>query len=130
MVKTREISQSEYLTYHKKSKQAFQAMKLAYDHKLWTPAGREAVFACINITDALLAKYNRLRNISKDHMDVIKIVSSLLPIRDASSQANRLRKIISIKNLVDYESKDFTEKQATEVYKNTERYFSWGETHL
>jgi len=130
MVKTREIYESDYKGYEKKSLQALQAMKLAYENELWTPVGREAVFTCINMTDALLAKHKRLRNISKDHMDVVKIVSTLLPMKDSKNQANRLRKVIALKNLVDYESKDFTKKQASEAYKNAERFCEWGIKHL
>ena len=78
MVRTREIDQQAYSIYKQKAEQAYLAMNLALENNLWAPAGREAVFACINICDALLAKHKRLRNISKDHMDVVKIVSTVL----------------------------------------------------
>ena len=105
-------------------------MNLALENNLWAPAGREAVFACINICDALLAKHKRLRNISKDHMDVVKIVSTVLPMRDSKNQANKLRRVISMKNLVDYENKVFTQKQANEIYFTADRFYKWGMSHL
>ena len=39
-------------------------------------------------------------------------------------------KVIAIKNLVDYENKDFTTKQAEDVMKNAERFYKWGKEHL
>ena len=129
MLKTRQIPQSDYVIYEKKADQAFQAMLVLSESKLWTPVGREAVFTCINITDALLARHKQLRNISKDHMSILKVMS-LLPIKEASKQENRLRKVIVIKNLVDYENKDFTTKQAEDVMKNAERFYKWGKEHL
>jgi len=130
MVKTKEIDKNSYIGYKKKARHAFEAMKLSLDNKLWTAAGREAVFVCINMSDALLALHKGLRNVSKDHMDVVKIISSLLPMADRKNQSNRLRKVIKLKNLIDYESRDFSEKSANEICQNATRFYNWGEEHL
>ena len=103
-------------------------MKLALENKLWTAAGREAVFVCINMSDALLAKHNGLRNISKDHMDVVKVVATVLPMSDRKNQSNRLRKVIQMKNLIDYESREFSEKSANDIALQATRFYEWGES--
>jgi len=100
-----------------------------YNSELWTPLGREAVFTCINMADALLARHKQLRNMSKDHMSILKIMA-LLPMKDALNQINRLRKVIAIKNLVDYENKNFSKKQEEDVMKNAERFYNWGKEYL
>ena len=130
MVKTKQIDKDSHLGYQKKAYHAFETMKLALEHKLWTAAGREAVFVCINMSDALLAKHNGLRNVSKDHMDVVKVVATVLPMSDRKSQSNRLRKVIQMKNLIDYESKEFSEKSANEIALQATRFYDWGMKYL
>jgi len=129
MLKTREIPQADYRLYEQKADQAYEAMGVLYNSELWTPLGREAVFTCINMTDALLARHKQLRNMSKDHMSILKIMA-LLPMKDALNQINRLRKVIAIKNLVDYENKNFSKKQEEDVMKNAERFYNWGKEYL
>jgi len=129
MLKTREIPQADYRLYEQKAHQAYEAMGVLYNAELWTPLGREAVFTCINMADALLARHKQLRNMSKDHMSILKIMA-LLPMKDALNQINRLRKVIAIKNLVDYENKNFSKKQAEDVMKNAERFYNWGKEYL
>ena len=85
---------------------------------------------CISMADALLAKHKGLRNVSKDHMDVVTIIGTLLPMRDCKNQANRLKKVIQLKNLVDYESRDFTETYAVDICRNATRFYEWGHTYL
>ena len=130
MVKTKQIDKDSHLGYQKKAYHAFETMKLALENKLWTAAGREAVFVCINMSDALLAKHNGLRNVSKDHMDVVKVVATVLPMSDRKSQSNRLRKVIQMKNLIDYESKEFSEKSANEIALQATRFYDWGMKYL
>ena len=130
MVKTKPIDKDSYLGYQKKAYHAFETMKLALDNKLWTAAGRETVFVCINMSDALLAKHNGLRNISKDHMDVVKVVATVLPMSDQKNQSNRLRKVIQMKNLIDYESREFSEKSANDIALQATRFYEWGNQYL
>ena len=130
MVKTKEIDKGHYLGYKKKAEHAFNTMRWALENNQWTSAGREAVFVCINMSDALLAKHKGLRNVSKDHMDVVKVVGTILPMRDRKNQSNRLRKVIQLKNLIDYESKDFSEKSAEDICLHATRFYEWGDAYL
>ena len=82
------------------------------------------------VTDALLAKHNGLRNISKDHMDVVKVVATVLPMSDRKNQSNRLRKVIQMKNLIDYESREFSEKSANDIALQATRFYEWGNQYL
>lgn len=128
----KDIRKEDYKIYKEKSKDAHFAMHLSLKNELWGPSAREAVFACINAADALLAKYAGFRNMSKNHMDIVEIVSNgkLIPINTAKNQANRLRKIIAQKNLVDYENKLFSKKKAQEIVEQADRFFSWAMEHL
>ena len=123
----KKISRNDYLIYKEKAVQALKTMELAYNAKLWAASAREAVFACINSADALLAKYAGMRNISKNHMDVVDLISkgNYLKIESAKNQANRLRKVIAQKNLADYENKPFNEKKASDIRINATKFFDW-----
>ena len=128
----KEIPKKDYGIYREKSKQAFEAMQIAFNNKLWAPSTREAVFTCINAVDALLAKFSGYRNMSKNHMDIVYIIenSKYIPIESAKKQSSRLRKIISQKNLADYENKAVTLKKASEIKLQAERFYAWAMEYL
>ena len=123
----KKISRNDYLIYKEKAVQALKTMELAYNAKLWAASAREAVFACINSADALLAKYAGMRNMSKNHMDIVSLISDFtkVPVDGGKNQANRLRKVIAQKNLVDYENKEFNFKKAEEIRFNAIKFFDW-----
>jgi len=41
-----------------------------------------------------------------------------------------LVKIISMKNIIEYEDRIFTEKEASEIFKRTERYYNWVKSQI
>ncbi len=92
----------------------------------WDSAGLLAIHAAISAADSVLGFVVGYRSSSPDHADVVELVrQQLKQIEDSSKQANRLSRIIGKKNLVQYESRPLTEKEASYLVEQAERFQEW-----
>lgn len=122
---TRRVEKGVYLTYFKKAKDFYQTMHDATAKGNWNSVGLEGVHCVISATDALLAYTSGIRCTSQDHREVVRLLKEKIKTPQSVSHAKHLLKVISMKNLVEYEARDFNEKEARELAKHTERYFTW-----
>lgn len=122
---TVEIEKSKYINYLKKALEFYRSMKDALDNELWNSAGLAAVHAGISANDALLVYFHGIRSTSPDHQDAVNLTLSLLNREDAKEAVGHLRRLISKKNLIEYEGKVFSMSDAEEVAKHAERFINW-----
>ncbi|MFH2084002.1 MAG: hypothetical protein ABII20_01580 [Candidatus Omnitrophota bacterium] len=64
------------------------------------------------------------RSVSSQHRDAVELLNSIL-INGAGKQSGLLNRILAKKNIVEYEDRDFLEKEAKELIKLTTRFFEW-----
>ena len=100
-------------------------MKLEEDFENWNTVGLCGVHCAISASDALLAKFAKVRNVSQNHYDCVALIRQHILHSETKAQSNRLESIIKTKNLVEYMGDPFTEKQAKIVFLDVERYFIW-----
>ncbi len=111
--------------YFLKAKEFYKSMKLEAEFENWNTVGLCGVHCAISASDSVLAKFAKIRNISQNHYDCVQLIKQHIAHKESDKQANRLRKIIEMKNLVEYLGDPFTEKQAKELSVNVDRYFEW-----
>ncbi len=128
--KFKKIEPGEYLNYFRKSRDFHRAMRLAYEKGNWNSAGLEAVHCVISANDALLTFYRKVRSTSPDHREAVRLLIESIKTPDARRNAQHLRKVIAKKNLIEYEERLFTQKEAIEIIKHTERFFAWVKSML
>ncbi|OGS27586.1 MAG: hypothetical protein A2297_03640 [Elusimicrobia bacterium RIFOXYB2_FULL_48_7] len=121
----KKIDYSKYEIYLKKAEDFYSSMFLSFTEKNWNSVGLEAVHCAISATDALLVRRKGVRSTSQDHRDLIDFMVEQINTEDARKYSNTLLRIISMKNIVEYEDRPFREKEATDILKCTERYFKW-----
>lgn len=124
-IKIRQIDKSEYVIYGKKAQEFYQTMFQAEKAGNWNAVGLNAVHCAISASDALLIKFVGKRSISDDHMVVVDLLLSSIKLSGIKEKANSLRKIIAEKNLIEYENRNFTRKDAQNIIKRTERFYHW-----
>jgi len=73
----------------------------------------------------MLVFYGGIRSASDDHLAVIDLLSTSIELPDVKSKCETLRKILVKKSTIEYEDRDFTQKEALEILKLTERFYSW-----
>lgn len=83
-----------------------------------------AIQCVISSADAICVFEKGIRSIFQDHFDVCDLVASL-PIEEAKEKTKLLRKIITKKNLVQYERRNIYKDEALEIVKATTRFYQW-----
>ena len=124
------IEHSRFMIYLKKAKDFYQSMLRAYGEGNWHSVGLEAIHCAISSTDALLVCRGGIRSTSQSHFDTADLLISQLKTEDSKKNARLLVKILEMKNLVEYEDRIFTQKEAADALRHTERYFEWVKNQL
>jgi len=124
-IRTRAVERSKYVIYLKKAQDFYRTMQLALGEENWNSVGLAAVHCAISATDAILAYAGGLRCASPDHSDAIRLLRDTITTPEAHQKSKHLSTVISMKNLIEYEARNFSQKEAEEIAKQTERYFDW-----
>jgi len=124
-IQTKAVERSEYRTYLKKANEFYEVMLQAKEMSKWNAVGLNAVHCAISSSDAMLVFYAGIRSMSDDHLAVIDLLSNSVKFPDVKSKCETLRKILVKKSIIEYEDRDFTQKEALKILKLTERFYTW-----
>ena len=124
-IKAKPTEKSKYAVYLKKAKEFHQIMIESQKQQQWNAAGLNAVHCAISCCDAITIYYAGIRSIAQDHYSSIDLLSQSVNLPETSSKCATLRKILSDKNIIEYEDRDFTQKEAFEILKLSERFYNW-----
>ena len=91
----------------------------------WTSAALEAIHAAICANDALTIFTKGIKCSSPRHEDAVTLLQGLTELDGAKTHSTHLLRIIKKKNTVEYYGGSFTQKEAEEITKQTERFFNW-----
>ncbi|MFC1590125.1 hypothetical protein ACFL42_01380 [Candidatus Omnitrophota bacterium] len=128
-IKTIAVNKSDYKIYLKKARDFHDMMQKAVDSELWTAVGLSAVHCAISCCDAIITFHLGIRSAGEDHMQAVDLLLRL-PKIGSSSEANAFKRIITKKNLIAYECREFRQSEAIEISKLTERFYSWITSNL
>jgi HEPN domain-containing protein len=124
-IKTKALERSEYKTYLKKASEFYDTMLQAKERGNWNAVGLNAIHCAISSSDAMLVFYAGIRSASDDHLAVIELLSNSVKLPEVKSKCETLRRILVKKSIIEYENRDFTQKEALEISKLVERFYSW-----
>jgi HEPN domain-containing protein len=128
-LKTRAVDQSEYIVYWNKAEEFYDTMQHAYKNRMWTSVGLNAVHCVISSCDALLVKSQGIRAAGDNHMQAVELLGRSL-IDGIEKQTATVRRIISKKNVIAYENREFRESDASDIFKQAERFYKWAVEYL
>jgi HEPN domain-containing protein len=89
----------------------------------WNAAAMSAIHAGISAADAVLVFERGLRSAAQRHEDVLDLLAG--PGADRSAAMTHLRRILARKNVVEYESRLFSQREAEEAVQHAERFLAW-----
>ena len=72
--KTKPIQPQDADHYFKKAQEFFYSMKLEAEFENWNTVGLCGVHCAISASDALLAKFAKVRNVSQNHYDSVTLI--------------------------------------------------------
>jgi hypothetical protein len=94
----------------------------------WNSAAVNAVHSGINATDALTVFMVGVRHAGERHEDAVTVLQSLnLPRSILEAKSHQLTRLLSIKNIAEYEDRLIKENEASEAVRNAKRYLEWVE---
>jgi len=124
-VKTTQVSKSDYINYLKKAEEFLAAMRDSISKDNWNAAGLNAIHSAVSASDAVLVCLHGVRSTSPKHDDIVKLFSSLIRHRDGEENVNHLRRLVSMKNIVEYEQRLISQSEAVALSKHAERFLDW-----
>jgi len=123
--KTKAIERNEYKVYLKKAGEFYETMLKAKEMEKWNAVGLNAVHCAISASDAMLVFYAGIRSTGDDHISAVDLLSHSVELSDIKSKCETLRKILVKKSIIEYEDRDFSQAEALEILKLTERFYNW-----
>jgi hypothetical protein len=118
-------SKEEYKKFLKKAEEFCDVMQQSLMREKWNAAGLNAIHTGISANDALLTFNFGLRSISPKHDDAVKLLISMLNRDDTEKKAKHLRRLISVKNLVEYDGRLLSKAEAESLAKHADRFLMW-----
>jgi hypothetical protein len=129
MARTEVLPKSRHAVFIARAQEFAQQMDQAADDQAWNSVGLLGVHCVISACDALTVQHAGQRWSGQDHAGVIGVVGSLhLPRSD--TVLRQISNVLDKKNRVEYEAREFTEKEAEEVHQNATRVLMWVTTQL
>lgn len=127
--RTRPVSGAEASAYLDKAKEFESAMVESARARRWNAAALAGIHAAISGTDAVLWKLAGQRPAGEDHLMVLDFLRAKLSARvgkpTLDEQVRRLSRVLGLKNLVEYESRAFTQSDCDSLVKDVSRYLDW-----
>ena len=102
---TKDMAKSTYANYFKKAEECFHAAQNSLEREEWNASAINAVHCCISACDAMCVYFLGKRHSGENHNDAAKLFQSIKNSEDIDTNANRIIKILRIKNMAEYEER-------------------------
>jgi HEPN domain-containing protein len=125
-LRTQKVDSSSYSNFLKKALECHRAAIQSFTRGDWNAAAICSVHSSISACDALCVHVLGLRHAGERHSDSALLLQSIRP-KDERFQANavRLRRVIDIKNMAEYEERLVFRKEAEKALKDCERFVAF-----
>jgi len=124
------MTKEDYAGYLKKAADFNIAMHASSAAGNWNSVGLEAVHCAISGNDAVLSFFSGERSKRQDHKEAVSLLIKAIGTDEAKGAAEHLRKVISLKNLIEYEGRSFTKAEAESITKHADRFYEWAKSIL
>lgn len=129
MARTEVLPKARYSIYLARAREFARQMDRAAADRAWNSVGLLGVHCVISLCDALTVQRAGQRWSGQDHAGVVGMVKSLdLPKSDVVLR--QIAQVLERKNRVEYEAREFTEREAEEVREQASRILRWVSSEL
>lgn len=122
MIKTSPVSRNLYGNYIKKAMECLNGAHRSFEAGEWNAAAISAIHSAIAASDALCVYYLGLRHAGERHEDAIRLFQTIkLERQELEANSKRIKRILGIKNMAEYEERLVYQSEADNALKDTER---------
>lgn len=123
------VEKVRHIVYLRRAQEFAQQMDRAAIERAWNAVGLLGVHSVISACDALSVQQTGKRWSGQGHQGALAMVRALnLPSSEPALR--QIANVLEKKRRVEYESREFTEREAGEVQRDTARLLSWVLTRL
>jgi len=127
--RTRPVRRDHAFSYLAKAQEFLAVAEAARNDGRWDAAGLNAVHAVISAADAVMVFRGGIRSAEQDHRAARDLLEGVVG-PDAKPPLRHLTAVLAKKNLVEYEQRRLTEKEAEEMLVHAERFLAWARQML
>lgn len=124
-LRTRDISRSLYINYLKRAEECLHAAKNSFNSQKWNAATINAIHSCIAACDAMCVYFLGKRHAGESHNEAVTLFKTIKSSQEININANRIARILRIKNMAEYEERLVYESEAEKILKDCERFFEY-----
>ena len=129
MPRTEVLPKARYTVYIGRAREFARQMDRAATDRAWNSVGLLGVHCVISACDALTVQRAGQRWSGQDHSGVIGMVNSLQLAKSAVA-VRQITQVLDKKNRVEYEAREFTEREGTEICQLAARVLAWISSQL
>jgi hypothetical protein len=122
--RTRRVPSEQAFSYLAKAQEFLDVAELARADGRWDAAGLSAVHSTISAADAVMVFRGRMRSANQDHRAARDLLEGTVGA-DAKPALRHLTAVLAKKNLVEYEQRRLTEKEAEDMVVHAGRFLAW-----
>jgi len=128
---TRDIQKSLYINFLKRAEECAHAARNSFANQEWNAAAINTIHSCIAACDAMCVYFLGKRHAGEDHDEVVNLFRT---IKDGNEEiknnANRILRILRIKNMAEYEERLMYRPEAEKVLKDCEQFLEFVKKEL
>ena len=124
-MRTRDISKSYYRNYLKRAEECVRAAEHAFANQDWNAVSINAIHACIAACDAMCVYFLGKRHAGESHNDAVALFKMIKSGEEINVNANRIARILRIKNMAEYEERLVYKYEAEKVFKDCRRFLEY-----
>lgn len=124
--RTRDVEKSLYINYFKRAEECLHAAKNSFAVQEWNAATINAIHSCISACDAICIYFLGKRHAGESHNDAVTIFRTIkFDDEEINTNANRVLRILRIKNMAEYEERLVHRYEAEKLLKDCKRFLEY-----
>lgn len=124
--RTRDVTKSLYTNYLKRAEECVHAAKNSFAIQEWNASTINTIHSCIAACDAICVYFLGKRHAGESHNDAVNLFKTIKAgDKELNTNANRIIRILSIKNMAEYEERLVYKSEAEKVLKDCERFLEY-----
>ena len=122
---TRDVQKSLYVNFLKRAEECLHAARNSFSIQEWNAVAINAIHCCIAACDAMCVYFLGKRHAGDDHEEAANLFMTIKDSDAAKTNANRLLRILSVKNMAEYEERLVHRSEAEKILKDSERFLEF-----
>jgi len=125
-LKTRDVTKALYTNFLKKAEECFHAAQNSFTIQEWNASTINAIHSCIAACDAICVYFLGKRHAGESHEDAVSLFETIAEKgEEINTNANRILRILRIKNMAEYEERLVYKTESEKVLKDCERFLEF-----